>query len=49
MHRLETIRAAFAAVRFDFTEHAAERAVERNISEPEIRVAKYNSPARNRR
>ena len=39
MHRLEVIRAAFVASRFDFTEHAAERAVERNISEQEIREA----------
>ena len=37
--RLETIRAAFAAGQFDFTEHAAERAVERNISEAEIGYA----------
>ena len=27
MHQLETIRAVFAAGRFDFTEHATERAV----------------------
>ena len=39
MHRQETIRAAFVAGRFDFTEHAAEGAVERNISESEIREA----------
>jgi len=39
MHRLETIRAAFVLGQFDFTEHAAERAVERNISEQEIREA----------
>ena len=39
MHRLEAIRAAFVAGRFDFTEHAAERAAERNISEQEIREA----------
>ena len=36
MNRQEIIRAAFAAGRFDFTEHAAERAVERNISQQEI-------------
>ena len=36
---LETIRAAFAVSRFDFTEHATERAVERNISEFEILAA----------
>ena len=36
---LEAIRSAFASGRFDFTEHAAERAVERNISESEIREA----------
>ena len=39
MDRQEIIRAAFVADRFDFTEHAAERAVERNISEQEIREA----------
>ena len=39
IHRLETIRAALIAGRFDFTEHAAERVVERNISESEIRQA----------
>lgn len=33
---LEAVRAAFTANRFDFTEHATERAVERNISESEI-------------
>ena len=38
MHRLETIRADFAVSWFDFTEHAAEKAVERNISEPGIRA-----------
>ena len=37
MHRMEAIRAAFVAGRFDFTEHAAERVAERNISESEIR------------
>ena len=36
---METIRSAFAAGQFDFTEHAAERAVERNISETEIGYA----------
>ena len=39
MQLLEHIRAAFAAGRFDFTEHAAERVAERNISESEIREA----------
>ena len=39
MDRQEIIRAAFAADRFDFTEHAAERAVDRNVSEQEIREA----------
>ena len=39
MNRLETIRAAFVVGRFDFTEHSAERAVERNISEQEIQEA----------
>lgn len=39
MHGLESIRAGLVAGRFDFTEHAAERAVERNISESEIREA----------
>ncbi len=39
MEKLETIRAAFVAGRFDFTEHAAERAVERTISESELREA----------
>ena len=37
--QLEIIRAAFAAGQFDFTEHAIERAAERNISELEIREA----------
>ncbi len=37
MEKLETIRAAFVDGQFDFTEHAAERAIERNISESEIR------------
>ena len=44
MHRLETIRVASLVGRFDFTEHAAERAVERNISEPEIRVVRCRLP-----
>ena len=39
MQRQETIQAALATGRFDFSEHAAERAVERNISEQEIREA----------
>ena len=39
MNRQEIIRAAFAADRVDFTEHAAERAVDRNVSEQEIREA----------
>ena len=39
MNRQEIIRAAFVAGRFDFTEHATDRAVERNISEQEIREA----------
>ena len=43
MDTLESIRAAFVAGRFDFTEHAAERAVERNISDPEIREAGWQA------
>ena len=39
MDRQEIIQEAFAAGLFDFTEHAADRAVERNISEQEIREA----------
>ena len=39
MDRQEIIRAAFAIGRFDFTEHAAERAVVRNIGEREIQEA----------
>jgi hypothetical protein len=39
VNRLETIRAAFVVGRFDFTEHAAERAVVRNIAELEIQEA----------
>ena len=36
MDRQEIILRALAVGQFDFTEHAAERAVERNISEREI-------------
>ena len=36
---LEAMRAAFVASRFVFTEHATERAVERNISVSEISEA----------
>ena len=39
MDRQEIIRGALAASRFDFTEHAAERAVVRNISDREIQEA----------
>jgi hypothetical protein len=39
LDRQETIQAALAAGRFDFTEHAAERAVVRNIGEREIQEA----------
>ena len=39
VNRQEIIRAALRVGRFDFTEHAAERAVERNISEREIEEA----------
>ena len=39
MQSLEAIRAALVAGLFDFTEHAVERAVERNISATEIQEA----------
>ncbi len=39
MSLLETLQEALAAGRFDLTEHATERAAERNISDTEIREA----------
>ena len=44
IYRLETIRVASLVGRFDFTDYAAERAVVRNISEPEIRVVRCRLP-----
>ena len=39
MKSLATVRQQFAAGQFDFSRHAFRRAVERDISEDEIRVA----------
>lgn len=45
MHWLEAIRVASVAGQFNFTEQAAERAVERNIRESKIREARRQAVA----
>ena len=45
MHWLEAIQVAFVTGQLDFTEHTAERAVERNIRQSEIREARRQAVA----